>query len=256
MSVKAVKVKDETLPAEMFEGMEGFGTEFSQDEVVYPFISRIQTNSPQLIPGDSQYVEGAKPGDLLHTTTNKLYSELNFIPIKFQHIIIQWRDRDSGGGFVAAYNPGDPAIPASHKVDNVSIVTDDPQSYLEPNLQYVCAFFDGDEPIGPAILSCNKSQLKYAKKFNVALQNKKINLSDGRKISAPIFSHVYGLSTMLESNAKGSWFSYKFGEGRAVTDKALLQEMLETAKQMRESEQVFVPKDEQSEGSTDDAFEI
>lgn len=242
----AIKKQEDTLPADMLEEFEGMGTEFTQDEVVYPFVSRIQTNSPQLIPGDAQYVEEAKPGHLLHTATRRVYEELNFVPLKFQQIIIQWRDRDSGGGFVAAFEPGDANKPATHKVENVDVVTDDPQSYLETNLQYICMFFDGDIPLGPAVLSCNKSQLKYARRFNVALQSKKMTLGDGRTIRAPIFSHVYPLSTVQDSNAKGSWFSFRFGEGQPVTSKDLLREIIGQAKTMKELEQVFVPTEESS----------
>jgi hypothetical protein len=240
----ALKKKEEGLPADLLADYEGMGTNFSQDEVVYPFVSRIQTNSPQLIPGDAQYVEDAKPGHLFHTATRRVYKELNFVPLKFQQVIIQWRDRDSGGGFVAAFEPGSADKPATHKVENVDWVTDDPQSYLETNLQYICMFFDGEDSIGPAVLSCNKSQLKYARRFNVALQSKKLTTTSGHVIRAPIFSHVYSLSTVQDSNSKGSWFSYRFGEGSPVTSKDLLQEIIGQAKTMKELEQVFVPSED------------
>ena len=252
----ALKEKEEFLPAELLEGLEGEGVEFSQDEVVYPFISRIQSNGPQLIKSDAKYIEGAVPGQLVHTTTNKLYDKLNFIPLKFQHVIIQWRDRDSGGGFVAAFSPGDPGMPRTQKIDNVDVCIDDPQSYLETNLQYICLFFDGDEPIGPAVLSCNKSQLKYAKRFNVGLANKKLTLSNGNVIKAPIFSHIYELSTVQESNAKGAWYSFTFGQGTPVSSKELLSEVIGQAKTMKELEQVFVPTDESESQQDSTTIEI
>lgn len=251
----ALKERETFLPAELLEGLEGEGVEFSQDEVVYPFISRIQSNGPQLIQSDSKYIEGAKPGQLVHTTTNELFDKVNFIPLKFQHVIIQWRNRDSGGGFVTAFSPGDPSMPRTQKIDFVDVCIDEPQSYLETNLQYICMFFDGDRPLGPAVLSCNKSQLKYAKRFNVGLANKTLTLSNNKVIKAPIFSHIYELSTVQESNAKGAWYSFSFGQGEPVSNPELLSEVIGQAKAMKELEQVFVPAEE-SEASTQGAITI
>jgi len=236
---KAIEKKEETLPEELFDGLEGYGADFTSDEVTLPFIRMVQKMSPYLVEGDGNYIESSKAGQLVHTVNAKAYDTLTIIPLRFEHLKIQWRMRESGGGLINVFTPSDPELPATHKVENQNVVTDDPTSVIEDTLQYICQVFAPDgEDLGMSIVSCSKSQLKYARRWNVQLQSKKITLSSGRVIRAPLFSHSYTLSTIQESTQKNgmtqSWHSFKFGEGTLLTDQDMLQGCIALAKQVND----------------------
>jgi hypothetical protein len=240
---KAVAKKESTemvLADEMAE-LEGFGTEFEKDELAIPFLSVLQSMSPQVKKSDERYVDGAEEGHLFHTVLNRTFSKVYFIPCRFQHVVLQWKNRDTGGGLVASFEAGDPAIPAASQQERFMVVDDAPDTVLETTLQYVSLLFDEDmQPLGPGVISFKSSQLKYARRFNAALQARMLTRSDGSTFKAPIFSHVYSLQTFPERNDMGSWFSYKIGEGSVVSDSGMLRQALEFAKALREEKKVFV----------------
>lgn len=256
--------KEETLPAELLAEYEGYGANFTSDEVTLPFIRIVQKMSPSLVEGDAHYIEGAKAGQLMHTVYQRSFDSVDIIPLRFEHLKLQWRMREHGGGLIASFNPTDPGLPATHKVENQNVVTDDPTSVLEDTLQYVCrvvADEDDIKDLGLAIVSCSRSQLKYARRFNVQLQSKKIILSDGRTIRAPLFSHSYPLSTVQESSNRSgmtqTWHSFKFGEGELITSQDVLKMCIESAKQVNEVK--FSQEEEVASSPTSgatDGFEI
>ena len=240
-----------SLPPELLEEYQEFSTNFSSEEVSLPFIRMLQSGSNALKQHDASFVEGAHPGQILITTSGLVYDELNIIPLRYEHVKLHWRIRNHGGGLLGSYDPGDPSLPATHKVDNEHVVTDDPTSVLEDTYQYICRAFNGDEDLGLAILSCAKSQLKYARKFNVQLQMKKITLDSGKKISAPIFSHVYPLTAVKDVGPKGEWFSFKFGQGSLIKNSAVIQETVDLAKQVNKLEYVQEEDREETSSTTD-----
>lgn len=236
---KAMAKEEETLPAELLEGLEGYGADFTSEEVTLPFVRIVQKMSPYLVEGDGNYIEGCKAGQLVHTVTNKAYDSLSIIPLRFESLKIQWRMRESGGGLMNVFAPTDRELPVTHRVENQNVVTDDPTSVLEDTMQYICKLLGPDgEDLGMAIVSCSKSQLKYARRWNVQLQSKKVTLSSGRTIRAPLFSHAYKLDTIQETNNKNgmtqSWHSFKFGEGELLSDPDVLRGCIALAKQVNE----------------------
>ena len=244
-----------SLPADMLAEYEGFTADFSSDEVALPFVRVLQNGSKQLQSGEAVYIEGAKVGDLCHTGSNTVHDSLQIIPLRYEHMNLHWRKRDHGGGLLGQFAIGDPSTPRVQKVENERILVDDPTSVLEDTHQYVCRVFDGDDDMGLAIISCARSQLKYARRWNVQLQSKKINLGD-RTIRAPMFSHVYPLSTVADkANINGmsvTWHSFKFGEGSLITIKEHVQESLELAKQVNVIEAFAQESEDESSSSTSD----
>ncbi len=50
----------------------------------------------------------------------------------------------------------------------------------------------------------------------------KVSTPKGR-ITPPMFSHRYHLSTLVETNEKGSWYSWKIEGGGMVQDMAMIE---------------------------------
>ena len=52
----------------------------SQQDLALPFLKILGQLSPEVNKRDGKYVEGAEPGKIINTVTNKLYDEIEVIP--------------------------------------------------------------------------------------------------------------------------------------------------------------------------------
>ena len=253
MANKQVAKKQESeLPAALLAEYAEFTPTFDRDEVQLPFLRVLQQLSPQVIEGDSNHVEGAKPGMLYHTINGQVYTDLSIVVLRKEIVKIQWRMRDQGGGFVAQFNPGDPDIPKTHKVEYENVVTDDPSTVLQDTIQYVCRVFDQDcVDLGMAIISCSRSQLKVARVFNTRMANAKI---PGMKVVAPPFAFTYALSTVMEKNDRGTFYSFRFGAGEPIADAEMAGETIALARQVNDIQISQVQEEEPVSSTTSTAL--
>src|SRR4051812_18023234 len=82
--------------------------DMSRDDYAVPFLGVLQSNSPLL-----QDHATAKQGMLFNTVTQKVYDGKEgvcFVPAHREHVVVEWKPRDSGGGFVAIHQLEDPLI--------------------------------------------------------------------------------------------------------------------------------------------------
>ena len=75
-----------------------------------PFISVLQALSPQV---EDESIEGAKPGQLFNTVTNRVVPQpLVVIPVFREEAWVVWKPRTAGGGLVDRWDPSDPRVKA------------------------------------------------------------------------------------------------------------------------------------------------
>jgi hypothetical protein len=85
----------------------GAGTEnVRAEDMALPMVVLLQGMSPQTKRANPAYMEGAKEGMFLHTTTRELFDgDQGFpvIPCGFSKVWNVWRHRDEGGGFRGSF---------------------------------------------------------------------------------------------------------------------------------------------------------
>ena len=77
------------------------------DDSLLPSLKIIQSISPERIKGSEVYVEGAVEGMLMHSTSLELFdgdTGVIIVPLAVRKYWVEWKSRDSGGGFVASYS--------------------------------------------------------------------------------------------------------------------------------------------------------
>src|SRR5688572_26653744 len=87
-----------------FEEEAGQGSQFDISELQIPYISIIQSNSPQVTKGHKDYIKGLETGDIYHTVRKEVTSGekgISVIQCGSMRRWVEWISRDSGGGFVA-----------------------------------------------------------------------------------------------------------------------------------------------------------
>lgn len=183
----------------------GAGTShLAADEKSIPFLNLLQSNSPEV---EKQTVPGARAGMFLNTVTKELIPGnvgLIIQPVWHDRSIVEWKDRDKGGGLVGRHSPTSPeAVEAKEAHHNSWIGTkEDPvrrgENFMVDTRYLYCNILteDGEEFTGAYfLLAASKSKIKPVQDFVTA-----IDILRGRP---PLFAARSHLTTVVQIQ-KGS----------------------------------------------------
>ena len=195
-----------------------------------PFLRQLQATSGQCKKQDPDYIKGAEEGDFYNTVTEKVYKSedgIIVVPCHYNHKYNEWApDR---GGFrgshdVAGYS-GLTKTKLKDNKGNEYEANAETGNALQDTREHYVLIVNPDGTTEPALLCLSSTQMKKSKKWMTLMQGIRIN---GQ--TAPMFSQRYKLSTVGESNDKGSWAGIKIEHVGQVTS----VEEYKAAKQFRE----------------------
>jgi hypothetical protein len=195
-------------------GMQGMDSE----DFAMPFLRVLGQLSPEINKRDAKYVEGAEPGMIFNTVTKQTYDGekgLNVIPCGYKRDYVEWTERGEGSAGPVATHPADSGIIKQATRDGSNKERLPNGNYLENTASYFVATEDGSK----ALVTMKSTQLKVSRNWNSMMYNLVMKGSDGKQFVPPIFSHVYNLSTVQQSNDKGTWFGWSVKKVGPVTDK-------------------------------------
>lgn len=236
--------------ASTFEQDAGGGFETADaDAYAIPFLAILQSGSPQVKKSDGAYIKGAEEGFLFNTVTQALVDGakgVDVIPCYYKRSFIRWAPRDAGGGFKGEYAPSDVAAGTVPGLQNINgeYFMDVPAGVAPRDAKGVALYdqlsdtrthyvlvLDDVGGYSPAVISFGSTQIKKSRQWMSKMNGIKMTRADKTLYTPPMFSHVYHLSTVPESNDKGSWFGWK------IETKAPLAEMplYGAAKSLRDS---------------------
>ena len=208
----------------------------SQRDLGIPFLTILQSNSPQVNRADKNYatkkIDGAQAGDIINTVTNSVVcavddeTPLEFIPCSYERLFVEWKPRNEGGGFVKAHRD-ERILGECTRDENNKDVLKNGNLIVNTAYFYGIALIDGEKV--QAVIGFSSTQLKKARQWLQRMQSIKFDGPKGR-FTPPMFSHAYGLTSVVESNADGSWFGWKIEMVRALQDAALIGEAAQVAK--------------------------
>ena len=216
----AVKTKGDgkvaTLNMEMFEqdagaGLDNLGTE----DLALPVLIVLSKQSDAL-----DEIDGAKPGDILNTVTNSLYTgKVKGVPCAYQRRFIQWQPRGTGSGApVSIYNPTDDMPETSRSSeDNKEYLTDGSGDYIEQTCQWYVKVIEEDGTASNALIAMKSTQLKKSRKWMSMIMSRQMTGKNG-SFTPPMYSHIYNLSTHAEENNKGKWHGWEMAVDKQVDD--------------------------------------
>lgn len=228
-----VAVREEaSLPANIdFTADSGAGFE-DADSTSYaiPFIRVLQATSPQCKKKDPEYVDGAEEGDFFNTVTNKIYKGdvgITVIPCHYAHKYNEWAP--NRGGYRGSHTAAEYlALPKEMRKDdkgNLYEANADTGNSLTDTREHYIILMDDKGECDYGLLTIASTEIKKSKKWMSLMQGIKIN---GQ--TAPMFSQMYKLTTVGESNDKGSWAGLKIEHLGFITNEAAYN----AAKQFRE----------------------
>lgn len=234
----------------------GFENQTSDDYSI-PFLQILQALSPQLQENDS-----LRQGMILNTVTGEIFEGkvgIAFVPATTQHVYVEWKPRDAGGGFVGIHEPSSDLV--RHCVANQPFgdyKTPDGNELIETFYVYGVAI-DADENVSQAVLAFSSSKIKKYKGWMTKAKTIQLPLPDGRRIPAPLFAHKYRLKTVSEKNNKGQFFNWDIAfdgsnalEARLLPDNPLFQSAV-AIKTLIEAGKARAAYESQAPGSGDEA---
>jgi len=189
------------LTAEQLAAMAEAATpsDFKSDDLALPWITVLQSMSPETKSSQPDYVTGAKEGDIFNSVTHELHDTLEIIPVHFTRRYTEWKPgrgglaRDHGADSTAYDNAnGDFGTRTTGTGNSISMV----MSYV------VLAKFNAGW--SPAMLTMGSTQMRKARRWNSLMQTLTMQGPNGT-FTAPMFARSYTFSTVDEHNDKGTW---------------------------------------------------
>ncbi len=206
----------------------GVGTEGADaNDYAVPFLHILQKLSPQCDRQAPEFNPDAREGMILETTSSAVYDGdkgIIVIPCAFRKDLVEWKQRNSGGGFVAAHGWNEAMIGQTTKNDKGQNVLPNGNLLVETKYHYVLMLAD-DGPRA-AVISMTSTQLKKSRKWMSLMQLRKMKTADGKSFIPPTFAFIYHLKTIYESNDKGNWYSWDIEPGPPVSDARLIREAI------------------------------
>lgn len=195
-----------------FASLAGAGQTSHVEDYALPFLSLIQSGSPQVKRGKAEYNEEAEPGMILNTVTGEVFDGeegIFVVPVAFEKVFIEWKPRDTGGGLVAVHKRvTGTALELTGKRDEKNKCILPNGNILETTMQHYVLLVRENGTVDQAIIAMTSTQIKKSRKWNTMMAKIMVQ-ANGKQFPAPSFACEYHLTTVPESNAQGDWFGWK-----------------------------------------------
>lgn len=228
-----------------FEAFAGEGLEsVSAQDLAIPYLRILAQLSPQVNKRDGAYVQGAEAGMIYNTVENVVYDGeegVSVIPCYYRRVLVEWKPREQGGGYVATYQGDDPILKKTYKDSKGKDILDNGH-IIEATAEFYVLMVNKDGGIQRCLITMTSTQLKKARKWLTQIQTTMGRGKNGNMFVMPMMSHVYTLSTVEERNDKGSWFGWEIAKDRVLNvgtsedDATLFQMAVEFSKSVKAGE--------------------
>ena len=209
----------EDIPEELV----GLGNSSDPSDQSLPFISILQSNSPQVKEENAKFVAGAKPGYIFNTGSKQFWPArvtkgedgVLIVPCGYRRKWVEWKP--SRGGFVQNYDFSiDLLRTLGAKKTRVVIegkereVITVPCGNLLVETAYTFMLINGT----PAVLGASSTALGSMRDW----MNYRNSLRRNGKI-LPSFAKTYRLQTVLQTKDQNSWYNWKVVDVDWVRDR-------------------------------------
>lgn len=228
--------------ADMGQGFE----EADQSAYAIPFLTILQSGSPQCKKSHGEYIKGSEEGMLFNSVTKEIFdgdSGVLVIPCHYSRTFNEWHTRDEGGGLVAVHNvaDGEALLAKCNKGEKGENVTPDGTTISDTRNHYMLIVKDNGE-FEPVFMPLSSTQITPSRRWMTIMNNIRI----GGQL-APMFSQMYRVTTVPRSNDQGSWYVIDVKHEKQVDN----VELYKAAKQFREMVRSGEAKPAETESHSD-----
>jgi hypothetical protein len=224
----AVAVVDQSYLEEMAvdsQGASGFENVKPEDMSI-PFVKVLQALAPQL--RGTTKIPGAEEGNFYNTVTGEVYKDkIVIVPCAYQKAFVEWVTREQGGGFVGQYF--DSSILSNTKKDdkNRDILANG--NSIVTTAYHYCLLVKPNGDFERVVMSLTSTQLKKSRRWLAQMSSLQIVVGT-KRITPPMYSHTYDVTSVEETNDHGTWYGYNFGTPSIIA----LRDLYVTAKKFHD----------------------
>ena len=221
-SKKGLVTAEANLPAEILNDIyenAGAGVSNDPDDTGTPFVYILQTNSPEC-ENPAERVDGAMPGMITIRSPRKLWDGedgIQFVPSALIKNEVEWIPRNQGGGFIARHPVDTPLLDkATRDAVTGKNILPNGHELIRTNYFFGHVLEENEDPF-PSIIGLSSTGMQTSRDWVNLQRANRLDTPRGR-ITMPIYSHVYNLTTKHQTNAKGAWFGFVVKDIGPVTD--------------------------------------
>ena len=194
----------------LYEGDAHAGFEnVKTSSLALPILKLLQNGSGEAQKRNQNYVEGAEPGMFLNTVTKQLYDGdkgIQVIPCHYKLEYQEWADYGTGSGRPEMIYPDTSDIlekttkgpDGKDRLQNGNYILTVGQHFV---------IIIGDRGSETAMISMSSSQGKVSRKWNSMMKSISLDGKNG-PYTPPSFSHIYKLSSVLNTGKGNQWYGY------------------------------------------------
>ena len=198
-----------------------------KDSYAIPFITILQSMSPQCKKSDGAYIKGAEEGEIFNTVTKDREETLTVIPCYYTRSFIEWGNREEGGGFIAEYSvdEGLELLPSCERNDKGKDQLPNGNILVDTRAHFIIIVKE-DGITEPGIISMSSTQIKKSKQWMSVMKGIQFLSPDKKPYTPPMFSHKYTLKTVPENNGDFSWMGWDIEIDGVIKDHKLVEAAL------------------------------
>ena len=224
-SEKQVTTKKENLPsASLFEAdaQMGFENMKSDTNLAPPILKILQNGSAEAQKRNDKYVEGAEPGMFLNTVTKQLYDGdkgIQVIPCHYKLEYQEWAPYGTGSGRPEMIYPDTSDILEKTKNENGKDFLPNGNYILTVGQHFVIVLGKENET---ALVPMSSTQGKVSRNWNSMMKSITLDGKNG-PYTPPSFSHIYKLTSVLNTGKGIQWYGYKVEKVGMLEDAKLYE---------------------------------
>ena len=167
----------------------------------------------------------------------------------YQKRIIEWKPRDSGGGFIAAHVEGDPVLKQCSRNEKNQLVHGQTGNVFVDTAYHFGLLLKSEGFPEMCVISMYSTALRTSRNWNTTMHSimKKVN---GRIFNPPMYSHAYRLFSVGQTRDQYDWVGWSITSEGEVKDVELYKFAREFSKQIESGAvRVTVPPQEFEESA-------
>jgi hypothetical protein len=204
------------------KGFEQMGTK----DLALPFLKVLGQLSPQVTQGDPNFIPTARAGMIYNSVTQSLYDGtkgIEVIPCFYKLEYLEWPDRKEGVSAPVNTYPADSDILTKTTRDEQNLDRLPNGNYVQETASHFVVRVEDGQPKETALISMKATQRKKSKMWNSMMKSLRDKRTDGKGYYTPaMFTQRYLLTTVLEKNAKGTWYGWKISHIGPVQNQMIL----------------------------------
>ena len=195
-----------------------------QESLALPILKLLQNGSGEAQKRNQNFVEGAEPGMFLNTVTKQLYNGdkgIQVIPCHYKLEYQEWADYGTGSGRPEMIYPDTSDIlekttkgpDGKDRLQNGNYILTVGQHFV---------IIIGDRGSETAMISMSSSQGKISRKWNSMMKSISLDGKNG-PYTPPSFSHIYKLSSVLNTGKGNQWYGYNVEKVGMLEDASMYE---------------------------------